>query len=1148
LLRGHLRTLLAITPALAAALLLAACGGGVGVTANAPPVAGSVIGLLAGNSVQLQDNGGDTLTVFGNGGFRFATQLANGSSYAVTVLAQPTNENCVVKDGTGIVGTSNLINVIVTCSPDSYSISGTVSGLLSGRSVVLEDNGGNATTLGANGAFTFTTPVASGSNYAVTVATQPGGQTCAITNGSGTVGDSNVDDVSVDCSGNTYNVIANVSGITIGGLVLQDDGGNNLSISANGSFDFKTPLASGSAYAVTVLTQATGETCVVTNGSGVIAAANVNATIVCTPNKYSIGGTVSGLLAGNSVVVQDNGGNSTTLTANGGFTFSTTLASGSNYAVTVLTSPAGQTCAVSNGSGAVVAANVTNVAVVCGDKSYNIAATVSGLVQTGLSLQDNGGDNLSIPTNGTYNFNTPLASGSTYSVTILSQPAGGHCEVINGSGKVGSANVDVVVTCGTLSYTVGGTVSGLVAGTNVVLQDNGANTTTVLASSPTFTFPALPSGAAYSVTVLSQSPGETCAVAANGSGTVGAANITNVVVTCTPMMYTIGGTVTGLVAGTQVVLQDNLTNNTTVLAASPSFTFSVALPSGAAYSVTVLSQSPGETCAVAANGSGTVGAANITNVVVTCTPMMYTIGGTVTGLLTGNSVTLQDNGLTTPGNEVTVTGTGASPLPFTFGAPVAYGSPYAVTVLTQPVAQVCAVNFGSGIVTPPGNVTTVAVICRGWIWESGPNAINQYGTYGAQPPSVGVPGGRQNAVSWTDSSGNLWLFGGLGLDGNPADPAGYLNDLWEYSTTTGQWTWISGSSTTYAFGDYGQQGVPETYNVPGARVFASSWIDSAGNFWLFGGSGVDADGNIGDLNDLWEFTPPNGPWVWQSGSAVANQEGVYGSLGTGAPGNVPGSRVYGLSWTDTSGNLWLFGGYGEDSTYAAGDLNDMWEYIPPSGPWVWQSGSSIANQLGGYVAKGTPSLTNAPGARDGAVAWKDATGNFWLFGGYGPAFNAANGDFNDLWEFSPTTLQWTWVSGSATTNQGGVYGTPGILSAANVPGARDDATAWADSSGNLWLFGGSGYYSNVAFGSLNDLWLFNPSPTPGAWIYIGGSLTVDAPGTYGTAAPSAGLPGARLGASGWTDGNDNFWLFGGFGFDGAGDEGFLNDLWTYTPQ
>src|SRR5207253_6507664 len=73
-------------------------------------------------------------------------------------------------------------------------------------------------------------------------------------------------------------------------VVLQDNGGDNLSVAANGSFTFATKLASGSAYSVTVLTQPSGQTCAVTAGTGTIASANVTSvTVTCAAS----GGTVT---------------------------------------------------------------------------------------------------------------------------------------------------------------------------------------------------------------------------------------------------------------------------------------------------------------------------------------------------------------------------------------------------------------------------------------------------------------------------------------------------------------------------------------------------------------------------------------------------------------------------------------------------------------------------------------------------------------------------------------------------------------------------------------------------------------------------------------------------------------------------------------
>ena len=160
----------------------------------------------------------------------------------------------------------------------SYTVGGTVSGL--SGTVVLQDNGGDNLSVSANGTFTFATPVVSGAPYSVTVKTNPSGQTCAVSSGSGTVGSANVTSVAVTCSAvATYTVGGTVSGLS-GTVVLQDNGGDNLSVSANGTFTFATSLVSGAAYAVTVKTNPSGQTCAVSSGSGTVGSANVTSVAV----------------------------------------------------------------------------------------------------------------------------------------------------------------------------------------------------------------------------------------------------------------------------------------------------------------------------------------------------------------------------------------------------------------------------------------------------------------------------------------------------------------------------------------------------------------------------------------------------------------------------------------------------------------------------------------------------------------------------------------------------------------------------------------------------------------------------------------------------------------------------------------------------
>jgi hypothetical protein len=81
-----------------------------------------------------------------------------------------------------------------------YTVGGTVSGLSNGASVALLDNGGDAKTVNGNGAFTFATALASGTNYQVTVGTQPTGEVCIVSNGGPAAISANVTNVAVKCA------------------------------------------------------------------------------------------------------------------------------------------------------------------------------------------------------------------------------------------------------------------------------------------------------------------------------------------------------------------------------------------------------------------------------------------------------------------------------------------------------------------------------------------------------------------------------------------------------------------------------------------------------------------------------------------------------------------------------------------------------------------------------------------------------------------------------------------------------------------------------------------------------------------------------------------------------------------------------------
>ncbi len=356
------------------------------------------------------------------------------------------------------------------------------------------------------------------------------------------------------------------------------------------------------------------------------------------------------------------------------------------------------------------------------------------------------------------------------------------------------------------------------------------------------------------------------------------------------------------------------------------------------------------------------------------------------------------------------------------------------------------------------------------------------------------------------------------------------------------WTWMKGDNTVNQFGTYGTQGVASVNNKPGARNNSTTWRDTTGNLWLFGGSGYSAS-NSGYLNDLWKFNPSTNQWTWVKGNNSINQFSVYGTMGTANTANKPGAAFSSVSWRDANNNLWLFGGFGYTDN-AFGFLNALWKYNPSTNQWTWVKGDKIVDKVGVYGTKGVEHTNNKPGARYGSQTWIDASGNLWLFGGYGYS-GSASGILNDIWKYNPSTNKWTWVKGDNAVEQVGVYGTKGIANATNQPGARYVSTSWTDAYNNLWLFGGYGY-DETSSGNLNDMWKYNA--TTNEWTWMSGDKIINQAGVYGTQGQPnmANNPGARYVSSSWSDANGDLWLFGGYGFDNNSNPGYLNDLWKYN--
>lgn len=345
-----------------------------------------------------------------------------------------------------------------------------------------------------------------------------------------------------------------------------------------------------------------------------------------------------------------------------------------------------------------------------------------------------------------------------------------------------------------------------------------------------------------------------------------------------------------------------------------------------------------------------------------------------------------------------------------------------------------------------------------WTWISGSTSYDVSGTYGTQGTSAptNFPGSRRRVASTIDNNGNLWIFGGQGYDVN--GDYGNLNDLWMYDANTGEWTWVSGSQTINSAGNYGTINVSAPSNVPPARYWSKSWFYND-VVYLFGGI------SSGNHNDVWAYDVNTQEWTWVSGSSGTNIAGDYGTIGVAAPSNQIGARNSFDIFRKSNGEIFVFGGFGNDKDGNAGYLNDMWMYNTATNEWVWVSGSDTRNATATYGTQGVYDANNDPGARRYTSAANRGDSLFYLFAGFGKQMTTTNTDLSELWVFDPVTNEWAFLDGSTFGANSLNYGTMGTQGANVNPGARRYAGMAFVSPKSLVLFGGRNESNNAK----NDL-------------------------------------------------------------------------------
>jgi hypothetical protein len=132
---------------------------------------------------------------------------------------------------------------------------------------------------------------------------------------------------------------------------------------------------------------------------------------------------------------------------------------------------------------------------------------------------------------------------------------------------------------------------------------------------------------------------------------------------------------------------------------------------------------------------------------------------------------------------------------------------------------------------------------------------NQNGVYGRQAVSNATTNAaptrvaRLGATGWVSpDNGNLFPVAGFGYGSNSTQPTGFLNDVWEYDLSGGQWIWWKDSTdvsqtSTYITRPVNFFQLSYTNNNVGARRGAARWLPGpSGCVCMFGGEGYAGSG------------------------------------------------------------------------------------------------------------------------------------------------------------------------------------------------------------------------------------------------------------------------------------------------------------------
>jgi len=533
--------------------------------------------------------------------FKFPKKIMFDNEFEVKVIKNPAGYECTTGATgpfKGKIAEADVTNAVVTCKKRQYTLGGHFSsvGAFTGKLVV--EAGGDSLTIEKVGWFNFAKPVDFKTEYDVKVKSSPDGFFCNIAEkGKGTMGAGNVNTVRVLCKpafkgeGELFGVITGGNVEVVENVTLQAK-----TLTALGKFAFDKNFEKDTPYYFILKKQPTGGFCEISHQQG-----NFNAhlmiNITCLPDAFHVSGNITGDLTDElvlKVTADEKPLSSMKFHETGLFIVPQKVQFGKAWKLELKYQPTGHSCEIKHGSGNMGSEDVTNVEIACEKNDYYIMGDLGGEFNGELTLQGTSEvEDIEVDSKGMWRFDDKVPFQGKYEVKVRKQSTGHTCTVM--SGFANCAEQEKACQCnGYARYGKGSSwkykkVSGSIECSGTVFGDTKAD------------------------------DAKQCQCGKEGaSGTVAAADITDIHLECILDHYDVGGKVTGDVIGVLNITEKTGGKDQLVSITAPGdFKLPEQMGYGTDYSFAISATPTNHICS-ANNPSGKVGEMNVDDVEIKC--------------------------------------------------------------------------------------------------------------------------------------------------------------------------------------------------------------------------------------------------------------------------------------------------------------------------------------------------------------------------------------------------------------------------------------------------------------------------------------------------------------------------------------------------